>query len=409
MEGPKMESNATKSISRRPTAAFLLLMAGGFALYFIMRLIQPHLPHLLFDYSTWDEMRSKSALWRIMWMIGDSTEPHYIKTIFGGIGILAGGVLAYVLDRKGSKMRGTPIGYGTGDLFPWVFGAMILASAIVNILFGGLHINGDTYIPTYVAYVSVSGALVFLYGKGFPVMITAGLCSAFFTTPITLWFRHTVCLPYGLPGVLANVSGMWFGGMIAFEVCNALPWMHLENARKGVSLSKPVEGETPIEEYKKTHPTGFFFRRILCDWSEPLNMGSEWPAVFLIVGSFLSWALNPDQPFYGNGMFPELILCQIIATGFGIWIYWDKWMENESYGTFIAAVSAAPACIQIFGGSLPIIIIGSLLSGLFCPPIADMINKRIPKHWHGMFGCTLAMFICSFAVVMIIKFVGLAF
>lgn len=404
-----METGKGTKAGKRPTKAFVIMMAGAFVLYFLMKAVQPSLPHVLFDYNTWDANRTDSVFWRILWMIGDCTEPHYIKTILGGIGILLGGFFAYYLDRKESKLRGTPIGYNTGTLWPWVLGCMFLSSAMAMAVFGGLHVDGDTYIPSYVAMVSISGAIVFLYGKGAAVMITGAACSAYIAMPITMWVRYNITLPYNLPGVMANVTGMWLGGIIAFELCRVLPWMHLENESKGVTPSRAIKGEMPLGEYKKAHPTKFFFRRFLCDLSEPMYMGSEWPAVFLIVGSFLSWALNPDQPFYGNGMFPELILCQIISTGLGLYVFWDQWMEKDSYGTFVAAVSAAPACIQIFGGSLPVVIIGAVLSGLFCPPFADLANRHIPKHWHAMFGNTFAMFVVSFVVIMIMKYIGIAF
>lgn len=85
--------------TKRPTAAFIIYIIAGFGLYFLMEYIQPLLPHSIFGYTTWDTGRTDSAFWRFLWLLGDGTEPHFHKTILGGIGLIAGSWLGYYWDR----------------------------------------------------------------------------------------------------------------------------------------------------------------------------------------------------------------------------------------------------------------------------------------------------------------------
>jgi hypothetical protein len=398
--------NTTKT--KRPTLAFVLFLAAGFALYFLMQSIQPLLPHILFDYETWDAGRTDSAFWRLLWLIGDGTEPHFHKTILGGLGLIGGSWLAYYLDRKQSKLRGTPVGYGSGTLWPWVFAASLLSLAIAVAVFGGLHVDGDTYVSTYVCYVSIAGAVIFLYGGSIPTLLTGAILGAFTSVPISIWMRNCVCLPNGFPGVLATVTGMWLGGIATFEICRHMPWMQAAKARNTQAIpSQPISGEMSIEEYKHKHPVGFLFRRILCDVSEPVFVANEWAGGLLLVGSMLTWILNPLQPYYGNGFFPALILCQVLTAGFSMWFYWDSWMENDFVPTFVPLVSTAPACILQFGATMPVIIISSLIGALMGPALATWINEKIPEHWHVMIGLTFSMFLTSGIAVVMIRYLGM--
>lgn len=393
---------------KRPFGAFCSMMAGGFVLFVLMKAIQPRLPQVLFDYTTWDAMRSDSFLYRILWLIGDGSEPQFAKSVLGGAFVIAGGWLAYYLDQKQSRLRGTPVAYGSGKLYPWVFVATILSLLVGGLVFGGMHVDGDTWVATYVPYVSVPGAIVFLYGAGFKVAVTGAVLSAFITIPITTFIRNVLCLPSGLPGAIANVAGMCIGGAFVFEICRALPWMDLAHPVIPEG-SRKIEGEMPMDEYKKKYPTRFFFRRILCDYSETVFLANEWAALFLLVGCFLSWFLNPMHPFYGSGLFPELILSQVLCCGFSMFLWWDQWMKREGgYSTFLAAVSVGPACIQIFGSSIQVIVIGALLGSILCPPMADMVNRKIPSHWHPMMGNTFSMAVCCLVVTLVMRYLQIA-
>lgn len=394
---------------KRPTAAFIGVLVFGFVLYFVMCALQPSLGSTLFDYNTWLDKMQTSAFWRFLWMIGDATEPHFHKTILGGAFVFIGSVIAYLLDRKQSKYRGTPMAYGMSKIWPWIFAAAFLSLGITTTLFGGLRIEGDAWSATFIPYVSVASAVILLYGARIETLLTGAVLGAIFTTTTTIYLRNVILFPLGLPGVIGSVSGMWIGGIITFEICRFLPWMKMKPLPAEEMSPAKVEGETPVSEYKFLYPNKFFIRRMLADYSEPMFVGNEIAGACLIIGSLLSWLLNPMHPYYGTGLFPACILSQILTGSIAMYIYWDGWLDNDSFPTFVPVVSVAPAMVLQFGGSMPIIVISAILGALTCPPVARMINDRIPPYWGGMVGSTASMAICSFVTTMFLKYLLMAF
>ena len=138
-------------------------------------------------------------------------------------------------------------------------------------------------------------------------------------------------------------------------------------------------------------------------------MGNEIAGGMLVLGSMLSWILNPDHPFYGTGWFPALITCQLITGAVALYAYWPHWIEGDFFPSFVPVVSVAPAMVLTFGASPFIIVFSAVLGGLMCPPIANMINERIPAHWHGMVGFTFSMAFCSFSVGVLLRYILMAF
>lgn len=388
---------------KKPTLLLVLYCAAGGLLYFAMLRLQPVLPRVLFDYAVWDANRSDQILWRIFWLLGDPSEPHFHKTLLGGLGMTAGSWLAYWLYKRRSPLCLTPIGYGKGKLWTGIFWASSLSLLIAGLLFGGLHVDNDQYVSTYVCYVSVAGAIILSYGFSASSVITGAVLGALTTVPIAIWMRNMVCLPNELPGGIATVCGMWIGGIISFEVCEHLPYMKSEGLEK--SLLEAAELSKILDDsYKYKHPCQFFFRRILCDFSEPVFAANEWASIFLLAGSLLTWVLNPDQPFYGNKMFPALIFCEVLTTGFAMWFYWDEWMNRDFVPTFVPLVSVAPACIMQYGDSLFVIMFSSLMGALIAPAVADGFNAIKPAHWHNMIGFTFSMAFSTWLVVVILKY-----
>ena len=92
-----------------------------------------------------------------------------------------------------------------------------------------------------------------------------------------------------------------------------------------------------------------------------------------------------------------------------MYVYWDGWMDNDFFPTFVPVVSVAPAMVLMFGGALPVIIISAVVGALACPVIAMMINEKIPSHWAGMVGFTASMAICSFAAAVFLNYLFMAF
>lgn len=393
----------------KPNKAFISSIIIGFLLYFLMLNIQPCLPQILFDYNTWFNYMENSALWRSLWVIGDPTEPFFHKTIFGGLFVTIGSFIAYVLDKRHSKFRGIPISYGMGKIWPWIFCAALLSTGIAALLFGGLRFQEDAWSATFVPYVSVASAVILVYGPRLATLLTGAILGAIFTTTIAIFIRLTIAIPTGLPGIIGNVSGMWIGGIITFEICRFMPWMVINPLQEKDISPSCVDGEISIAEYKIQKPNSFFVRRMIADYSEPMFVGNEIAGLCLVIGSCLSWVLNPFHPVYGTGLFPAILLSQILTGAIAIYVYWDNWIENDFFPTFVPIVSVAPAMVLMFGDSMWIIIISSILGAIACPAIAVMINEHIPKYWHGMVGFTASMAICSCLVAIFLRYLVMAF
>ena len=253
--------------------------------------------------------------------------------------------------------------------------------------------------------MSVASAIIFLYGGNLKSLLTGGTLGALLTTPIALYVRYELCIPNQLPEVIGAVTGMWLGGIIALEVCKVLPWMKLEDVAQ--PSTEPVSDKITLSEYKLTNPNRFFIRRLLADYTEPMFVGNEIAGLFLIIGTLITWFFNPMHPAYGSGLLPNIILSQIISGSFAIYIYWEGWRDNDWYPTFVPIVSIAPACVLFYGGTMPVIFISAILGALFGPPIANLINRNIPEHWHIFIGLTFSMALCTLIITIILKYIGM--
>ncbi|MDR2077315.1 MAG: hypothetical protein LBP61_10380 [Desulfovibrio sp.] len=390
-------------LKERPTKAFVSVLVFGCILYFLMKAVQSALPSVLFDYALWWKEIEHSALYRFLWMIGDATEPHFHKTLLGGLGVTVGSFIAYRLDKARSPKAGTPVCYGTG-LWPWVFASSVFSLGLSILLFGGLR-NEDGWVPTFVPYVSVAGCVILLYGGGMANMLTGAFFGALLTVPITLFLRQYVCLPMNLPGVIGSVSGMWLGGILVFELCHILPWMRKLPPPPGEHNA----GAAAVTAMKRERPNEFFVRRMIADYSEPMFVGNEIAGACLILGSMLTWLLSPNQPYYGTGWFPALIFCQIITGAIALYAYWPGWRDGDFFPSFVPVVSVAPGVVLAHGPSLFVIVCSAVLGGLLSPPVANMANRCIPAHWHPMIGFTFSMAFCTLVVSSLIKYLLMAF
>lgn len=390
----------------RPTIMFVGVLLAGFIIYFTMLAVQPLLSSILFDYTHWFDSMKDSAWHRFLWLLGDGTEPHFHKTLFGGIGVLIGSGVAYFLDKKNHRLAGLPISYGTG-LWPWVLLASWISLALSGLLYGSLRFEGDGWLPTFVPYVSVASAVIFVYGGNFRNVLTGAVLGVVFTAPISIILREEVCIPWGIPGVVSAVSGMWIGGILVFEVCRHLPWM------KRVPLPpRPKNARTmPSVDYIKANKNSFFLRRLLADYSEPMFVGNEIAGLCLIVGSVLSWALNPLHTVYGTGWLPAILLSQIITGAVALYLFWPTFVEGEGGGvpTFVPLVSVGPAIVLTYGPSMFNIVVAAVLGAVISPPVAVMVNKRLPSHSAPLIGNTFAMAVCAFAVGVFFKLLLQAF
>ena len=389
---------------------FLGVLAFGFVLYFIMLASQGALGRdgLLFSFETWLERAPDSALYRFFWLLGDTSEPTFYASLFGGIGLLAFALLAHVLYQANSRWRGIPICYGTG-LWPWIFAASLIGLGLSVALFGGLLSGG--WAPTFVPFVSVPAAVVFVYGAGWKNALTGGILGALVTFPIAYLVIQYVLTPLGLPGVIGAVTGMWLGAILVLELCRYLPWMSREGASpEGEDIPETREGTDLPDPPPPVDPNrrGWFGRRVLADFSEAQFYGNEWASAGLLLGTLLSWILNPFHPALGTGLLPAVILSQVLTSAVGVLLYYERWRELGWYPTFVPLVSVAPAMALAFGGTMQSILLGAVLGAILAPPVAQFVIDRLPDHWHLFIGNTLSMALSSLVVFLILRY-GLGF
>ena len=385
---------------------FIGVVVFGFVLYLIMSAVQDRLElsPSLFSFETWLERAPDSALYRFFWLIGDTTEPTFYASLLGGFGLLAFALLAHLLYQAGSGWRGIPISYGTG-LWPWIFIASLIGLGLSVVLFGGLLSGG--WVPTFVPFVSVPAAVVFVYGAGWKNALTGAILGALVTFPIAYLIIQYVLAPLGLPGVIGAVTGMWLGAIIVFEICRYLPWMSLEGAPpEGGHIPETREGTDLPEPPPPVDPNsrGWFGRRVLADFSEAQFYGNEWASAGLLLGTLLSWVLNPLHPALGTGLLPAVILSQVLTSAVGVFLYYERWRDLQWYPTFVPLVSVAPAMALAFGGTMQSILLGAVLGAIVAPPVAQFVIDRLPDHWHLFIGNTFSMALCSLVVFLILRY-----
>lgn len=384
----------SSSVDRvRSLPEFAGVVAFAFALYALMTVMQDGLSEGgLFGFSEWLERAPGDPWWRFLWFVGDTTEAPFYKSLLGGVGLLAGALVADRLDRRGSRLRGFPIAYGTG-LFLWILLAALLGLALSVALFG--RQLGEGYAPTFVPFVSVPAAVVLVYGRGLRVALTGAVLGALFTFPVSWLLIQGVLNPAGLPAVIGNVTGMWVGGIIVFEICRHLPWMDL--AQDAPAEEAPTAPEPPAQPLDARR--GWFSRRVLADFSEAQFYGNELASAGLLLGTLLSWILNPLHPAYGSGLLPAILLSQVVASAVGVLLYQHAWREYGWYPTFVPVVSIAPATVLIFGGTMQSILAGAILGAVAGPPVAQFIIRTLPNHWQPYIGNTFSMALCTAVIV----------
>lgn len=166
-----------------------------------------------------------------------------------------------------------------------------------------------------------------------------------------------------------------------------------DTPEEGADLPRPPEAGEP------TARRGWFGRRVLADFSEAQFYGNELASAGLLLGTLLSWALNPLHPAYGSGLLPAILLSQILAGAVGVLLYYERWRDLQWYPTFVPVVSVAPATVLAFGGTMHSIVAGAVLGAVAGPPIAQFVINRLPGHWHLFIGNTFSMALCTAVIV----------
>lgn len=388
-------------ISRTKILPGLIVMwALAFAVYYGMPPLEDMLlqgDHLLFDYMTWQNGAAENWGYRLLWVIGDLSEGTVHKSLFASVGVVLGGWLAHTLWKKGSGQMGCPICAGTG-LFPWVVFASFLGMLVSSALYAGSLANG--WVPTFLPGCTIPAALVFMYGKGFKVSVSAGVICGIVQFPLGN-LGTNLASSIGLPGISGDaILGMCAAGILIMLVFPLLPWIApLEKERRAAleaqaaaAAAQPAGGDEPAPLPPTVSDSPFWIiRRSLADFTEIYFYGNEIAGLCLVAGMLLSWALNPAHAGYGGPYFTSAILAaQLMGSSLAIFLNFGSWQKYGWYNTFTASL-AQGAMVLTFGTDLKVLLISAVLSAVITPFCAFKASGLVPKRFHAVVGGTCGM------------------
>ncbi len=96
-------------------------------------------------------------------------------------------------------------------------------------------------------------------------------------------------------------------------------------------------------------------------------------------------------------------------AGSSLLVIYNFKVEMLYFPSFIPVVSVGPAMVLHFSPSMFVIVFSAIVGALSTPPLADMVNRNIPSHWHPFIGFTFTMFFCSACMAMFMRLLLTAF
>ena len=315
---------------------------------------------------------------QLTWFLMDFTEPTFYASAFAGAGVILGGAVAYVLARRHSRLAGFSVCYGEHEMFPWVLASQVLSLGLTIFVFraiDGFDAAPDvTFVATFIPIVAAPPAAMLLYGPSVPALLVSSVLAGLLCSPTATWFAAYVTGPWGLPGVVANVAAMAVTGFAIFMVLKVLPWVR----KLDVPGMRPTL--TPVEDV--TTPV-WFVRRVLAEFSEAPFYGNEVASLVMFAGLILGTLLNAGHNVNGAGdALPAIVLSQFIAAAVGVFLYAGKFSDGGWYATYVPVVSTGPACVLMFGASVPVALVAGVLGGVLGGPIAEFFAGLLPEDVH---------------------------
>lgn len=369
-----------------------LAVIAGLAFSELLRLLSTDTTD---GYTGWLAALPDDGAARTLWLLSDITEPQFYAAPIASLGLLLGAVLAWALQRRRHRLAGAPIAYGSG-LWPWMLTAAALSIVISNLAFGWMLEDG--WQPTFVPFVCVAPALVLVYGKGWPVVLTGAVLGSL-TTPLAALLITLITAPLGLPVVVANTLAMAIGTTIVFLLARVMPWLH----RPAPTSVEPerTEDHSPRPVPKRSHAGDVIWtiRRILCDFTETQFWATEWASVGLLLGLTVQSATASTLLAYGTNLVPQIVVAQVITSAIGVVLWRHLYRDGGWAPTYVSLVSVAPATVLATGGAPLPLLFGALAGAILCPLVARPISARLPADIHPFIGNVCAMAVVTSIVV----------
>lgn len=378
---------------------FIIVIAIGFGFYFGLNAIGGASEAL--NYNTVVDGITGNVGKQIQWFFMNFTEPQFYAGIFAGIGVILGGLIAWILAKKNSKLAGFDVCYGSSSLFPWVLASQVLSLGLAIFVFRYINLfdmTQSTWVATFITVVGAPPSVMLMYGPSIAALLTSSIVAGLLSAPVATWISTYIVGPLGVPGVVANVSTMAVVGVVVCFICKVLPWVE----------------KKPVKSYRKTaapaddvYSAKWFVRRCLADFTEAQFYGNEVAAVVLLLGVVIDWIISRQLPAYGGGALPAIILSQFVGAAVGVLLYANKFDNGGWYATYVPVVSVGPACVLMFGGTIPVALFAGALGGILGAPFADFFASRLPEGVHGTNANVTSMAICTIIVSMVMKFLGI--
>lgn len=354
------------------------------------------------DYISMQNLSTPSE-W-IRWFLGDMSEAQFYKNELATLGLLLGAFIAFILSKKNKVWKGFELSYGTG-LFPWILFSSSLGLLLSNLLWGWLIINTHQWQPTFVAFVSLPAAIVLMYGRGFKIALLGAISGAIIICPISLLLVNFLCIPFNIPNIIGNVSGMAIGSLITFKTLHILQPIWIRTQQNSIPKDNNIESNIP-----SSNPTNFgplwSVRRMLSDFTESQFFANELAGIGYLVGVLLAIYVNPFSISYGSGLIGKILISQTLTSGIAIILWRKKWIKYGWYPTYIPISSVAPATVLIFQGNMLSIILGAVFGALIAPPLAKSISNYLPSYQHSYIGNVISMAITTIITIYLISFLS---
>ena len=382
------------------TSGFVIVLAIGFVCYFLLKAISGLGSAL--NYGDIVDGIGSSVPKQLMWYLMNFTEPQFYASLLASAGIIIGGFVAWILAKKRSKLRGFDVCYGSSSLFPWVLASQLLSAGLAIFVYRYINLfemTQSTWVATFITIVGAPPSIMLLYGPSVPALLFSSAFAGLLSAPVATWLSTYIIGPIGVPGVCANVLTMAIVGVATCMACKIIPWIE----------KKPVVSYVPKDEVPvvdDVYSAKWFVRRCLADFSEAQFYGNEVAGIFLIVGLFLDCIIMSGVPAYGGGTIPALLLSQFVGAAVGVWLYTDKFDNGGWYATYVPVVSTGPACVLMFGGSIPVAVLSGLLGGILGGPLAEFFGGFLPEDVHGTNANVSSMALTTMIVAMTLKFLG---
>lgn len=377
----------------------MIVLAIGFGQYFLLSLIGGHSQSL--TYSTVVDGITGNFFKQIQWFFMNFTEPQFYAGIFAGIGVIVGGIVAYILTKKNSKYAGFDVCYGSSSLFPWVLASQLISLALTIFVFRYINLfdmTQSTWVATFITVVGAPPSIVLLYGPSISALLTSSVLASLLSAPVATWISTYIVGPLGVPGVVANVSTMAVVGVTVCYVCKILPWVKKAEAKPHRKAPAPADD---------VYSPGWFVRRCLAEFTEAQFYGNEVASIFLLLGVLIDWIISSDLPGYGGFTLPAILLSQFVGAAVGVFLYAPKFENGGWYATYVPVVSVGPACVLMFGANIPVAVFAGVLGGIIGAPLADFFATKLPEGVHGTNANVTSMALSTIIVSVVMKFLGI--